>query len=326
MGLAIIETQTAEPSAQFWTPMIRGVDLESEKTVSVLEQSVTAGAFDLRGNGLVIGRSLADRLGLKVGDSLAVSSAKHLHKVRQSRNGQQEEMPLPDDYEVRGIFDVGHYEYNSAYMLCSLANAQDLFDLGDGVQGLIVMLDDPERATEVGHRLQAHLGGGFTVTTWKEENAGILDALVVEKNVMFYLLFFITIVAAFGIASALITFVVQKTREIGLLKAIGATRVQIMTLFLVQSLVVGVVGVIAGFGLGLLAVGYRNEFLAFMRRTTGWSLFPPEIYNFNELPALVVPGDVALICGGSMVICLLAGLIPAWNAGRLLPVEALRHE
>ena len=175
-------------------------------------------------------------------------------------------------------------------------------------------------------QLRETLGLGFTIPIWPDENAGILNALAVEKSVMFYLLFFIMIVAAFGICSALITFVVQKTREIGILKAVGATNGQVMWIFLSQSVIVGVLGVISGFGLGMLAVRYRNEFLKFMNYATGWELFPASIYNFSELPALIVPGDIAIICGGSMVICVLAGVIPAWSAGRLKPVEALRHE
>ena len=120
-----------------------------------------------------------------------------------------------------------------------------------------------------------------------------------SAHYVFYLLFFITIVAAFGICSGLITFVVQKTREIGTLKAIGASAGQVMALFLGQSLVVGVLGVTAGLGLGLLAVAYRNDFLSFMRRVTGFDLFPAQIYYFNELPALILPQDLAVICGGS---------------------------
>lgn len=153
-----------------------------------------------------------------------------------------------------------------------------------------------------------------------------LDALIVEKNVMFFILFFIMVVAAFGIMSAQITFVVQKTREIGMLKALGASQFQIMWVFLSQSLMVGVIGVLSGFGLGILAVSYRNEFLFLLRKLFNFELFPERLYMFNKLPALIVPQDVAVICGASLVICILAGLFPAWNASRLHPIEALRHE
>jgi lipoprotein-releasing system permease protein len=111
-----------------------------------------------------------------------------------------------------------------------------------------------------------------------------------------------------------------------MLKALGATRTQVLWLFLSQSLIVGIVGVITGFGLGMLAVHYRNEFLAFMRRSTGFELFPVDIYNFTQLPAVIDPGDITVICGSAILICLLAGLAPAWTAGRLQPVAALRHE
>ena len=111
-----------------------------------------------------------------------------------------------------------------------------------------------------------------------------------------------------------------------MLKAIGATNGQISAIFLAQSAFVGLMGVAAGYGLGILAVHYRNEFLRFMRGATGWQLFPAEIYGFGELPALIIPEDVLIICGGALLICLLGGVIPAWQAGRLKPVEALRHE
>ena len=159
-----------------------------------------------------------------------------------------------------------------------------------------------------------------------QENSAILGALVVEKNVMFYLLFFIVLVAALCILSAQITFVVQKTREIGMLKALGATNLQISGIFLGQSAIIGVLGVLAGYGLGMLAVAYRNEFLQFMRRATGWEIFPASIYGFGELPAVIAPRDIAVICVSSFVICILGGVLPAIRAGRLKPVEALRYE
>jgi lipoprotein-releasing system permease protein len=188
------------------------------------------------------------------------------------------------------------------------------------------MLRDPYQATEVRRELERTLGQNYGVTTWMQENREILSALIVEKNVMFYLLFFIVLVAALCILSAQITFVVQKTREIGMLKALGATNLQISGIFLVQSAIIGVLGVLAGFGLGVLALAYRNEFLHFMNRLTGWELFPASIYNFSELPAIIAPRDIALICGSSFIICILGGVLPAIRAGRLKPVEALRYE
>lgn len=325
-GKVLMETQPPVGGSLVDAPVVRGVDPQREADVSQLPKSVTSGAFDLRGNGLIVGRELAGNLNLRVGDRVAIYSPANLKKMKDSRRSGKEEAVMPEEYTVKGIFDVGYYEFNAHVVVTSLANAQDLYELADNVHGLQVMLHDPYQAEAVRAELQRALGLDLLVRTWMDDNSGILNALLVEKNVMFYLLFFIMIVAAFGITSAQITFVVQKTREIGVLKALGATNGQVRWLFLSQSLIVGVLGVIAGFGLGLLMLHYRNDFLFFLRRVTGFELFPANIYAFDRLPALIVPGDLAIICGGSLFICLLAGLLPAWNAGRLQPVEALRHE
>jgi len=333
LGQVLVKTQPEEGNPRVLAPVVRGIDPRLEGSVSVLPKSIVAGEYDVKGRGLLVGRSIADRLDVNVGDRVAVYSVRDFEEWEEGRKQNKEEAPLADDYVVRGIFDVGYHEYNDLFVVTSLANAQDMYRLDDSVHGLIVTLADPDQANAVRRELVPVLAavdradaGGFQISTWMEENSTILEALIVEKSVMYYLLFFIVLVAAFGITSALITFVVQKTREIGMLKALGGTRGQVVWLFLSQSLIVGVVGVICGFGLGMLAVSYRNEFLHFMRRATGFELFPAQIYNFSELPALIVPGDIAVICGGSLVICLLAGLLPAWNAGRLKPVEALRYE
>ena len=191
---------------------------------------------------------------------------------------------------------VGYFEYDANIIATSLENAQDLYNLDDSVHGLMVMLRDPYQAPEVQRELEQALGQNYDITTWMQENSAILGALLVEKNVMFYLLFFIVLVAALCILSAQITFVVQKTREIGMLKALGATNLQISGIFLGQSAIIGVLGVLAGYGLGILALAYRNEFLHFMNRLTGWELFPASIYGFGELPAVIAPRDIAVIC------------------------------
>lgn len=331
MGQVLVETQPADPEHEqslVAAPWIRGVDPELEKTVSMLPGSVISGEFDVSGRGLVVGVELARQLGLRVGDSLAVYSPRELAKMKKSRSegAEAETAVLPDDYQVRGIFDAGYYEYNAAVIVTSLEDAQEMYDLGDAVHGLLVMIRNPYAADAVRAQLASVLGPDYRITTWMEENATILSALAVEKNMMFYLLFFIMVVAALCIMSAQITFVVQKTREIGVLKALGATNAQVALLFLGQSAIVGLTGVVAGFGLGILAVEQRNHVLHFLRRATGWELFPASVYGFFEIPAQIVPADVLLICGSALVICLLAGVLPAWHAMRLAPVEALRHE
>ena len=329
LGPVLIQTEPADTNSRSSlaaAPYLRGVDVNAEGSVSILPKSITAGAFDLSGHSVIVGSDFAQNMKLSVGDRMAISSLSDLKKMRENYGKTNAEVILPDDYTVTGIFNVGYFDYDANVIVTSLENAQDLYDLGDGVHGLLVMLNDPYRAPEVRRELLQTLGPDFSVTTWADENKAILGALLVEKNVMFYLLFFIVLVAALCILSAQITFVVQKTREIGMLKALGATNLQISGIFLGQSAIIGVLGVLAGYGLGVLAVIYRNEFLDFMRQATGWELFPASIYGFGELPAILAPRDIAVICASSFVICILGGVIPAFRAGRLKPVEALRYE
>ena len=326
-GPVLVETQgdTNRPALQD-APMLRGIDPATEGRVSSLPKDLIAGKFDLSGRGLIVGVDFANNLHLQVGDHLSIYSARQIKKMKAAHDRKVDEAILPDDYEVRGIFDAGYYEYNARVVVTSLDNAQDLYDLNDSVHGLFVILNDAYQAAAVKRQLEQSLGDNYAVTTWMEQSSGILNALIVEKNVMFYLLFFIVLVAALCILSAQITFVIQKTREIGMLKALGASKLQISGIFLSQSAIIGIIGVASGYGLGMLAVMYRNEFLHFMRRATGWELFPASVYGFGELPALITPGDVMVICVSSFIICILGGLLPAWNAGRLKPVEALRYE
>jgi lipoprotein-releasing system permease protein len=327
LGQVLVVTQPPKGQSKLTgAPWVRGVDPARENSVSVLPQSIIAGKFDLSGRGLVVGSQFAENLNLSVGDRISIYSPSDLEKMEKRQGKPDAEAVLPDDYTVNGIFDVGYFEYNANIVVTSLENAQDLYNLDDNVHGLMVMLRDPYQAPQVRQQLLAALGPGYDIKTWTEENSGILNALLVEKNVMFYLLFFIVLVAALCILSAQITFVVQKTREIGMLKALGASNLQISGVFLSQSAIIGVLGVISGYGLGMLALTYRNEFLHFMNRLTGFELFPASIYGFDDLPAVIDPHDIAVICGLSFVICIFGGVLPAIRAGRLKPVEALRYE
>ena len=327
IGKVLVETQeeTNKPS-QADAPILRGVDPQAEGSVSVLPQSIVEGKFDLSGHGVVVGSGFARNLGLHVGDRLSISSPHDLEQMRKNRGQENEEAILPEDYEVRGIFDVGYYEFNTLFIITSLENAQDLYNLGDSVHVLEVMLRDPYQAAEVKRQLEQTLGPEFAASTWMEQNSTMLNAILVEKKVMMYIMFFIVVVAAFGITCTLITFVVMKTSEIGLMKAVGATHNQVMFVFVIQSVIVSVFGVACGLGLGLFALYIRNDFLHVMDRLTGFELFPASIYGFSELPALIIPSDIVIICGGSLVICLLAAILPARHASKMNTVEALRHE
>lgn len=317
------EPDAGEPMAS--SPYAAGVDPATVGRVNVLPESIKSGMFDLTNRGVVVGIGYAANNHLEVGDRLAVWSWKQLQKI--DPHSKTNEVPLPEEYTVNGIFDVGFPDYNDQFIVTSLDDAHDFVNLPDNaVQALQVKLRDPFLADRVAGELRAALGPGLIVQTWREETPQIFDALATEKNMMFFLLFFIMIAAAFGIVSYQITFVVQKTREIGILKALGAGNRQILCLFLSQSVIVGVLGVGLGFAVGMLALHYRNPFLDLMRHVTNSDLLPAQIYHTYELPAAIQVQDVVVICGTAFAACVLAGLFPAWKASRLQPVEALRHE
>lgn len=316
--------------AMVLTPLVRGIDPRLGRDATALLKNIRLGTNDLHGKGLLVGWELAREINVVPGDRVEILppaiAEQMVSQAQRSKDGGVDVGFLPIEFEVRGIFDAGYYEFNVAFVATSLANAQDLYGLEDSVHGVTATLRDPLAAASVRQAVADALGHDYRVTTWMEDKGEILEAVAVEKKVMFIVLFFVMIVAAFGITSTQITFVVQKTREIGVLKALGCTRWQVSSLFLSQSVFVGVVGVASGYCLGMLALRYRNEFLEFMRRTTGIELFPASVYGFGQLPARIEPGDLLLICGSALVICVLAGVLPAWNAGRLQPVEALRHD
>jgi lipoprotein-releasing system permease protein len=324
----LVETQPKEGGSRPFAPFVRGIDPVLESRATEISNSIVAGDFNLGPGRLLVGYELADSLGLRVGDRLAVHSLPALKRMREAWEKNAREAVPAQNYVIQGIFDAGLYDLNQNVVVVDLADAQDLHGVDDAITGLSVTLHDPSPLStrEAQETIVRELPRTLAVSTWMEANRKMLGALAVEKNMMFYLLFFIVLVAAFGIMSALITFVVQKTREIGMLKALGATPVQVASLFLAQSFVVGVAGVAGGLGLGSLALHYRNEFLHFMNHRLGFELFPASIYQFRDLPARIVSGDVTLICVVSLVVCVLAGVLPGIRAALLQPVQALRHE
>ena len=329
LGPVLVENEpTNGEGKSFSTPYMMGIDVNAESSVSDLPKDIIPGegSFDLSGQSVIVGSVFAGQMGLEVGDRLSIFSADEVNKMLAERGTTNEEAVLPNDYTVTGIFDMGYNDYNANFIGMSLENAQDLYDLNDDVHGLFVKLKDPDQAPQVKEQLLDALGPAYKISTWEEENSALLGAVTVEKSLMYYIMFFIVIVASFGITCTLITFVVMKTREIGLMKAVGASNYQVMSVFILQSVVVSIFGVASGVGLGLFAVYIRNDALHFMNRLTGFELFPASIYGFSELPAIISPRDLIIICGGSFVICLFAAILPARHASKMNTVEALRYE
>jgi len=313
LGLVLLEFNN-----RIAAPYMKGVDPHLENQVSRLTNFVVEGRFDLDGEKVLIGRELAREYGIWVGDRVTVFSPKNFVK--------RDEVNLPAEMEVTGIYEFGMYEYDVGFIFTSLKNMQELYELRGGVHAVAAMTDDPIHATAIKHEVNKVLPPPLRAQTWMDLNQRLFAALVVEKNVMFFILIFIIIVAAFGLCSTQITVVVQKTREIGILKSLGATNPQVMLVFVSQGLVVGLFGTLLGLGLGMLLLTYRNPFMHQLSRLTGYELFPKQLYHFNELPAQIIPADIATICVASFLICTLASVFPAYRASRLEPVEALRYE
>ncbi len=321
-------------------PMIRGIDPEEEEKVVPLHKFIKQGALDLDGDSTVLGIELARKLAIGVGDKLTVYSPGNLGQIldgirkletpdkeqEQKAIDQLREVVLPKELTVTGIFETGHYLHDSEFLLVPVHIGQELYGLEDGLHGITVKTVDPYAAESIKNSMQSFLKPPEYAQTWIDMNSQYFEAVRLERTVMFFLLFFIVIVAAFGIMNTLITVTVQKTREIGIMKAIGANIWQIVWVFLAQGMVVGLFGTLSGLGLGMTLIRFRNEFSQWLATTLGIEVFPRQVYQFSEIPAEVVPGDVAIICIAAFIICSVAALIPAYFAARLDPVKALRFE
>lgn len=319
-------------------PKIRGVIPELEEKVVSVSEFIIDGAYDLDGDKTVLGSELARTLGAGVGDKITVFSPGNLTQIlaeldrMESEGGnattasELKQMVLPTELEVSGIFESGRYLYDSEFLIVPLHIGQELYNLGGAVHGIALNTKDPYLAQEVRDSLNAKFEPPTYSMTWIDLNKQIFDAIRMERNVMFFLLMFIVLVAAFGIMNTLITVTVQKTREIGVMKALGAQTHQIIGVFLAQGMVVGVFGTISGLLLGIATVQYRNEVRQWLANALNIEVFSPSVYQFSEIPAEIVPSDVAIICISAFLICSVAALIPAWFAARLDPVKALRYE
>ncbi|MFH0809540.1 MAG: lipoprotein-releasing ABC transporter permease subunit, partial [Pseudomonadota bacterium] len=261
--------------------------------------------------GIVLGRVLARNLGVWLGSRVDMISP----FGQVTAMGR---MPRARQFEVVGIFESGMFEYDSTLAYMSLASAQRFLDLGGRVSGLEVKVDDIYRADARAAEIQRNLGFPYLTQHWMDMNRNLFSALKLEKVAMFVILTLIVLVAAFNIVSTLIMVVMEKNKDIGILKSMGATGRSIMKIFVYEGLIIGVVGTLVGLGGGLGLCGLLSRY-KFVK-------LPADVYYISRLPVLMEPLDVFLVCLAAVLISLLATLYPAWKASRLDPAEAIRYE
>ena len=298
------------------SPVVVGIDPDRASTVSKIPYHMRAGKFDLSGDSLLVGVDLARQLGIMPGSKVTVYTARTVM--------DDDEITLPEDLTVTGIFDMGMRDFDSGFVLTSLDVARDLVGMDSGAYSIYMMTDDPFKFDSYAQRVRKDLGPGYLVRSWSEIDRMLFDALSHEKTMMFVLLVFITIVAIFCITNTLIVIGVQKTSEVGLLKALGFSWWQILLTFVLLGWIQCLIGTAAGVGVALLILnnleGIVNALLAL-----DIEAFPKGIYGLDKIPWDVQWVDVRRIAIVVMSFCTLASLIPASRAAGLDPVKALRH-
>lgn len=295
-----------------------------------VKEAIRFGDFSLEADEIIISEITAKELNLKLGDTILIHSPVKLSKiVKTKENGQYEAVQgayLPREFKVTAIFSFDKYDFDKNVLFIGLYDAAELYELPYGsATNLLVWTKDPYDMKDFINTLSSQLPT-LNVSSWQQMNQRLLDVLAVEKNMQLFLLVFIVLVAAFSITNTLITTVIQKTREIGLLKAVGASSGTIMRIFLFQGFFVGSIGTCFGLFFGWLFIKFRMNVLEFLRIVTGQEIFPKEVYTFSELPAHIVPSDLIMISVIAVVLCTLGGLVPALRAASLDPAGALRSE
>jgi lipoprotein-releasing system permease protein len=302
-------------------PYIIGIDPRRELGVVPLEKFLIVGRLsDLDDDSVFLSSELAASLGARVGQKVDLYSPLLLERLKRN------EIMLPREVRVAGIFETGWNQVDSNTVFCSLRLMQDLYGLGTGVHGVTVRLKPGYDADETSARINALLGGDYRAVSWLASNRDFLFVLQLEKNMLMFIILFIILVASFSIASSLLTSVVRKTKEIGVLAALGARPRQVAACFCFQGFFIGVTGTALGIGLAMLALAFRNEVVHTFARLTHSQAALLRFYQFSNLPATYSARDFIVIITSAVVIATLAGLLPAWRAARLKPVEALRSE
>ncbi|HEV8142584.1 MAG TPA: FtsX-like permease family protein [Methylomirabilota bacterium] len=294
--------------------LVRGLDFAAPALSADVRSQVRAGSIAPLVNGdaaIMLGVELARSLGVMVGDPVTVISP-------QGAITAVGMVPKMRRYTVAGTVEVGMFEYDSSLAYLALPAAQEFAGLGQGVTGVEIKLEDPFDAKRVGRDVMGRLGFPYWARDWMDMNRNFFAALQLEKLALFVIVTIIVLVAAFAIIGHLVLLVAEKRKEIGILKALGASNPSITTIFFTVGMTIGVVGTVAGSVVGLALIWLQNTFK--LIRLAG------DVYQIDYLPMKLSTGDFILIIGSTLVLSLLATIIPARRAGALLPVDVLRYE
>ncbi len=307
--------------------VIRGITPEDffKKPIlstSILRKMPAIDGFSGRGFGgdeVAIGKNLAERFHIDIGDKLVLIAP----KGKATPFGT---IPRAQSFIVGSVFDVGMYEYNSGFVFMPLKAAQSFLGMGQAVSAIEIMTPDPAHFDQTENAIRNTLSADYSVADWRDNNAGFYNALQVESNVMFLILTLIIIVAAFNIISSLIMLVKDKGADIAILRTMGATRGQIIRIFLYTGSAIGIGGTAAGAAIGVVFCHHIEQIREWLQGLLHRNLFNAEIYYLTKLPAKMNPHQTILIICLSLALSFLATVYPAWRAARLDPVEALRRE
>jgi lipoprotein-releasing system permease protein len=302
--------------------LLRGVRREDILSNQTMGGNVLAGSLAALRPGtdnVALGSRLAQNLGVGVGQQISLVSP-------EGRTTPFGTVPRIVSYRVAAIFEIGVYDFDKAFVVMPIEDAQTLLMLGDAVGMVEVQTDNPDRVAEILAPVQQATAGRAIVTDWRSMNSALFEALQVERVAMFVVLSIIVLVAVFNILSSLIMLVRAKTRDIAILRTMGATRRGLMKVFMTVGLTIGTLGIVAGLILGAIFLFFRQSVVNFIQVVTGQNLWDPTVRFLTSLPAKTDPVEVAAIVGMALVFSFLATLYPAWKAASTDPVQVLRYE
>ena len=310
-----------------------GIEEDNQSHKNFISEKIIQGNPSLSAPGdILLSYVLARRLGVRPGSKILIHSPGKLKDmISIEKNGEisqnkSRKVYLPAEFTITGIFNMGEYNFDSKSIITNLDDADELFGYPWGSATLIsVKTKDPFNLTPMLIKITNKISG-YRILTWMQMNKQFLNVLAVEKNMMFFVLIFIVLVAASSITNTLITVVVQKTREIGLLRALGASSSTIMKIFILQGFFVGFIGTCFGLVLGGVVIYWRMGILNALSIVFNVEIFPKEFYFLSGLPAKIVTGDVFFIVICTILLCTLGAVIPAYRAAKLDPAKALRYE